>query len=126
MISDPTILYEDSSFVAAVKPFGTICESGPFVESLREKLHCPSLYCVHRLDKVCGGLILFAKSTQASAAFSSLFASGGIAKTYLAVAEGVAEEVSGRMEDLLFHESGRNKTFVVDRVRKGVRSASLE
>ena len=31
MISEPEILFEDDSIVAAVKPFGATSESGPFI-----------------------------------------------------------------------------------------------
>ena len=47
-------------------------------------------------------------------------------KEYLAIVEGVPEPASGRMEDLLFHDRGKNRTYVVKRPRKGVKEAVLE
>ena len=47
-------------------------------------------------------------------------------KIYLAVLRGVPEAPEAALEDLLFHDSRTNKTFVVDRPRKGVREAKLD
>ncbi len=126
MINEPEILFEDDLIVAAVKPFGATSESGPFTDSVKTAAHCPSLYSVHRLDKACGGLIIYAKDPASAAKFSSLFAGNGIVKTYLAVTERAPEAEHGRLDDLLFHDAAKNKTYVVDRIRKGVKQASLE
>ena len=48
------------------------------------------------------------------------------AKAYFAVTEGVPEEKEGRLEDLLFKDKQKNKSYVVKRERKGVRRASLD
>ena len=49
-----------------------------------------------------------------------------IDKVYLAVVEGNPAEDRGVYEDLLFKDSRKNKSFVVKRLRKGVKKASLE
>ena len=46
-------------------------------------------------------------------------------KTYLAVCEGEFLEKEGIMQDLLFKDSKKNKSFVVKRERKGVKKAVL-
>ena len=46
-------------------------------------------------------------------------------KEYLAVVRGIPEEPDGVLEDLLFRDAQHNKTFVVQRMRKGVRPAKL-
>ena len=46
-------------------------------------------------------------------------------KEYLCVCEGEFENTEGVMEDLLFKDSKKNKSFVVKRERKGVRKAKL-
>ena len=46
-------------------------------------------------------------------------------KEYLAVVSGCPPEPSGVMEDLLYHDVRRNKSFVVDRKRGGVKQAKL-
>ncbi|MBE7049248.1 MAG: RNA pseudouridine synthase [Ruminococcaceae bacterium] len=58
--------------------------------------------------------------------FSKLSENKEIDKTYIAVIEGVPDEKAGVLEDLLFKDSAKNKSFVVKRMRKGVKKASLE
>ena len=45
-------------------------------------------------------------------------------KEYLAIVHGICEE-EGEMRDLLFHRQAGNKSFVVDRMRNGVKEARL-
>ena len=49
-----------------------------------------------------------------------------IDKVYLAVVEGKPSDDRGVYEDLLFKDSAKNKSYVVKRMRKGVKKASLE
>ena len=49
-----------------------------------------------------------------------------IKKEYLAVVCGKPEKESDVLQDLLFKDSTKNKSFVVKRMRKGVKKASLE
>ena len=46
-------------------------------------------------------------------------------KTYLAVVHGEPEEKSGEMRDLLFHDKIKNKSYVTDKKRAGVKEAVL-
>ncbi|HUP48979.1 MAG TPA: RluA family pseudouridine synthase [Thermoanaerobaculia bacterium] len=50
-----------------------------------------TIFLVHRLDTPASGAVLFARSREAAARLSALFASGEIRKTYLAVVEGVLD-----------------------------------
>lgn len=53
------------------------------------------LFAVHRLDKVTSGLILFARSSDAAASLSALFASRQIEKYYLALSCGKVAKKQG-------------------------------
>ena len=46
-------------------------------------------------------------------------------KEYLAVVAGRMEEKSATLTDLLFKDSSKNKSFVVKRMRRGVKEATL-
>ena len=46
-------------------------------------------------------------------------------KEYLAIAHGAPEEKTAVLEDLLFRDTRKNKSYVVKRERKGVKKASL-
>lgn len=70
--------------------------------------------------------MVYARTKFAAAKFSKKIADNrDFAKTYVAVCEGVFEEQSGTMEDLLFKDSRKNKSFVVKKERKGVKKALL-
>lgn len=69
--------------------------------------------------------MVFARSKQAAAKLGALIAQGQLKKEYLALVHGCPEEKTGRMEDLLWKDSRKNKVFVVKRQRAGVRSAAL-
>ena len=83
------------------------------------------IYPVHRLDRAVGGLMVYAKRKDAAGALSGLIASGRLEKRYLACASGCPEEKEGIYRDLLFKDSGKNKSYVVKRMRKGVKEAEL-
>lgn len=80
------------------------------------------VYPVHRLDREVPGLMVFAKTGEAAAFLSQ---PDRLTKEYRAVCEGCPEKKEGYLEDLLFHDRNRNKTYVVKRERKGVKPAKL-
>lgn len=123
---DIKILYEDKHIIACIKPVGVLSQGGKAAnmpELLKE--HC-EVFPVHRLDKEVGGVMVFAKTHTAAGKMSALIAEGKTAKEYYAVVCGEPENKSGAFEDLLFKDSIKNKSYVVDRMRKGVKKASLE
>ena len=118
------ILYENSEIVFCVKPQGFSSEKD-MPDHLKEQLGC-DIYTLHRLDNPVGGVMVYAKTKDAAAKFSKKISENtDFEKTYLTVCEGVFEEKNGIMEDLLFKDSSKNKSFVVKKERKGVKKASL-
>lgn len=128
------ILFEDNYIAVCFKPSGIISQStdgGNDMISLLnshfsengEKTHA---YPVHRLDRETAGIMVYAKSAKAAAVLSKQAEQNQIKKRYYAVVNGIPEEKTGILEDLLFRDKQKNKTYVVKRMRKGVRSASLE
>ena len=69
--------------------------------------------------------MLFAKTPAAAAALSRQVREGTVDKEYLALVSGMPDPPAGRMEDLLYHDARRNKTFPVTSPRRGVRRAAL-
>ena len=53
------------------------------------------LYAVHRLDTLTSGLIILAKSSQAAAEFTRMFAAHTVQKYYLALAKGKPKKKQG-------------------------------
>ena len=118
------IVYQDNAILVCRKPAGISSEAGGLPEQLKEATGSSEIYCVHRLDRETGGLMVYARTKQAAAALSSAITAGKMDKRYLAVVEGEAPE-SGHLEDLLYHDVKRNKSYVVTRQRRGVRDAAL-
>jgi 23S rRNA pseudouridine1911/1915/1917 synthase len=81
---------------------------------------------VHRLDTTTGGAMIYSKREDMTGKLSALVRSGDYKKTYLAVIHGVPEESEGEMRDLLFHDKMKNKSYVCDKKRAGVKEAVLK
>ena len=117
------ILYQTKDVVVCIKPVGVDSEKG--MPGLLAEAMGGSFYPVHRLDQGVGGLMVFARSPKAAAELSALIAQGQLSKEYLALVHGCPEDTEGRMEDLLWKDSRKNKVYVVSRQRAGVKKAAL-
>lgn len=122
------ILFENKDFLVCEKSVGISTQSTPDSSGLADEAAALFGYSavINRLDTAVGGAVLIAKNKSSASALSKLAENRLIDKTYLAVAEGIPENKSGIFEDLLFKDSSKNKSFVVKRMRKGVKKASLE
>ena len=119
------ILYRDKYLAVAVKPIGVSSEDG-MSELIKEQLGAEYVGTVHRLDKNVGGIIVYSLDKAVTGKLTAILADKDkTVKEYLAVLCGKPEAPSGTLTDLLFHDTRTNKTFVVDRMRKGVKEASL-
>ncbi len=124
------IVFEDKSIIVCIKPVG--------IQSQRESTgresmitllsaHCGcEVYPLHRLDRDVGGIMVYAKTKAAAAFLSREIAEHRFKKEYIALVHGAPNPEKGEMRDLLFKDSRKNKSFVVDRMRKGVKEALLE
>lgn len=83
------------------------------------------VFPIHRLDKNVGGCMVYARTPRAAAALSRAVQEGAMQKEYVALVHGTPPE-QGDWQDLLWKDSGKNKVFVVQRERKGVKAARLE
>lgn len=117
------ILFSDRDIVPCVKPVGLDSEI-QMPAALKETLG-GEIYPVHRLDKNVGGVMIFARTQAAAASLSKAIQEGKLIKEYVALVHGNPPE-SGDWEDLLWKDSGKNKVFVVKRMRGGVKKARLE
>jgi len=118
------ILYEDEQLAVCIKPNGVDSERG-VPELLSEALD-GEFFCVHRLDKPTGGVMVYARTREAAAVLSASFAEGRTQKQYLAAVQGAPEEERGSFRDLLYHDAARGKSYVVQRPRRGVKEALLD
>ena len=123
------ILFEDADILVCIKPAGYLSEDSEAERSLpraiAEERALAELFAVHRLDREVSGVMVYAKSKTAAAKLSAQVADRSFEKEYLAVVEGVPTDDEATLTDLLFKDSRKNKSFVVDRKRAGVKEASL-
>ena len=132
-MDNPVILYEDAHLVVCCKPVNWLSEDDGSVKCmprwLREQYHAAGkpdyIATVHRLDKVTGGVMVFSRRKEVTGRLAALIAEHRITKEYLAVLRGHPEKEEDTLTDLLFRDAAHNKSFVVQRMRKGVREARL-
>ncbi len=127
------ILYETKNLIVVVKPAGVLSEESGNKQSvplllrrmfLEKGAKDPRFFTVHRLDRDVGGVMVLAKNSPTAGELSAKIAARQAEKEYFAVVKGLPPE-EGVLEDLLFRDSKSGKTYVVDRMRTGVKEARL-
>ena len=116
------ILHSESDFVVCIKPVGVDAEHD--LPKLLQETLGGEIFTLHRLDKNVGGVMVYARTKPAAAALSKTITQGEMVKEYVALVHG-APPPEGDWEDLLFKDSRKNKVFVVNRQRNGVKAARL-
>ena len=128
------ILYEDKYLLVCEKPVGLESQiSSKNKEDLptlladyrRDRGEDSYIGVVHRLDTATGGAMIYSKREDMTGKLSALVQSGDYSKIYLAVIHGVPELSEGEMRDLLYHDKMKNKSFVCEKKRAGVKEAIL-
>lgn len=124
------ILLADDDIVIIKKDAGILSQpdrSGK-EDSIPDRLNADGMAVkpVHRLDRDTGGVMVYARSDRAAAVLSATLAQHDrFCKEYLAVVNGVPVPLSATLEDWLYHDARKNKSFTVKKQRRGVRYASL-
>ena len=124
----PKILYEDTHLLLIEKPVGIPsqeAEGDCVPRRLTERGF--SVKVVHRLDKPTGGVMVYARTNQAASKLSAIVGQHDLfQKEYFAVVQGCPDATEGTYTDLLYHDVRKNKSYVVNRRRNGVREAKLD
>lgn len=116
------ILYSDAQLAVCIKPVGV--DSEHQMPALLQQALGGDMFPVHRLDLNVGGVMVYARTRPAAAALSRAIQAGSFVKEYLAQVHGQPPQ-SGDWQDLLWKDSRKNKVFVVQRQRAGVKAARL-
>ncbi len=129
------ILYQDKYLLLCEKEAGENSQfsNNEAIKNLPERLsehlrasgEADYIGLVHRLDVTTGGVILYSRMPSMTGKLSELVQNKEYEKTYLCVVHGIPEQRDGELCDLLFHDKQKNKTYVVSRERRGVKTASL-
>ena len=126
------ILYKSKNAVVIYKEPGIPSQSDPSgdpdamtltSEQLLSDGENHSLWLIHRLDRVVGGVLVFARNKKYAAILSEYVKDRLLTKEYYAVVDGEAE--SKTLENLLCRDARAGKAFISDRARNGVKTAKL-
>ncbi len=117
------ILYQDTQIAVCCKPVGLEAEKQ--VPQMLGEILGGVFFPVHRLDQNVGGVMVYARTKQAASDLSRQIQQGAFVKEYVAAVHGTPPD-NGLWTDLLFKDSRKNKVFVVDKLRAGVKEAKLE
>ncbi len=100
------VLYEDNHIIVVVKPVNILSQSDItgdddmltlIKEYIKEKYHKPGnvyLGLVHRLDRVVGGVMVFAKTSKAASRLFNSIRENTFHKTYLAIVYGKVDNTN--------------------------------
>lgn len=120
------ILYHDAAVAVCVKPVGAECERElPALLARALGGQAEDFFCVHRLDRVVGGVMVYARTAKSAAALSLETQQRTLQKEYLAVCAGVPEPPEGELRDWLYRDSVKARAYVVKAQRRGVKEAAL-
>lgn len=124
------ILMEDPYFIILNKPGGWLAQSDlekqSSLHSLTEKWCGHPLKVIHRIDRPSSGILVYAKGKKAAMNLSLQWKNRTIQKTYLAVTPKSKRFVKGEMDDFLWHNKKKNKSYVVEHKDDGAKEALLK
>jgi RluA family pseudouridine synthase len=113
------ILHQDAAVIAVDKPAGlsTAPERGGrrecLLERLRDEVPDGSIHLVHRIDKPCSGVVVFARSRADKRTLTAEFAARRVVKDYLALVSGHVEDAPRILDAPLAARRGRDARVVV-------------
>ena len=134
-IKQPEIIYEDEAIIVCRKEAGVAVQTAragqadvvSLLKNYRAKKK-EELYIglIHRLDQPVEGVMVFAKTPQATAKLSAQVSSRSMEKEYLAVTTGVPEPQKGELRDWLLRDGKTNTSAVVARGTSQAKEAVLD
>lgn len=132
------VLYEDNHIIVVVKPFNLPTQEDSSGDSdllnkvkeyIRVKYNKPGeayIGLVHRLDRVAGGVMVFARTSKAASRLSKQIRDREFTKEYITVVEGKPKAEKGLMQDYLLKDSNTNTVSVVPKNKKDAKEALLK
>lgn len=131
------ILYEDNHIIIINKKSGEIVQGDktgdtPLSEILKayikERDSKPGnvfMGVVHRLDRPVSGVVVFAKTSKALSRLNTMFASGGVHKTYWAVSRNLPPKPEDELKNWIKSIEKNNKSYAYDSPVEGAKEARL-
>jgi len=118
------ILYEDNHLIVVEKKPGILSQSDKtndmdmltiIKKYLKEKYNKPGnvyLGLVHRLDRMVGGVMVFAKTSKAASRLSEQIRNKSFKKEYMCIVKGILDIKEGHLENYLVKDNKTNKSSV--------------
>ena len=118
------VLYEDNHILVVEKPVGILSQADATKDDdmvnllksyLKEKYQKPGnvyLGLVHRLDRMVGGVMVFAKTSKAARRLSLEIQNHELIKEYRAVINGQMGPLKGSLKDYLKKDESKNITVI--------------
>ncbi len=139
-MQDLKILYEDNHIIVVVKNPGIPVQADKtgdmdmltiIKEYIKEKYKKPGnvyLGLVHRLDRMVGGVMVFAKTSKAASRISEYIRQKNVKKKYFAIVNGYLpiSDNNIKLNDYLVKNERLNMSRVVEKGYKGSKEAILE
>lgn len=132
------VLYEDNHIIIVYKESGEIVQGDktgdrPLSETVKDwikaKYNKPGnvfLGVVHRLDRPVAGIVVFGKTSKATARLSKMFREGNVHKTYWAIVQGCPNTPSAELTNWIVRNERINKSFVCNSDADGAKKAILD
>lgn len=130
------VIYEDNHVIVVVKPVGVVVQAdasghpdllNDLKEYRRVRENKPGnvfVGLVHRLDRMVGGVMVFAKTSKAASRLSDQVRTRRLRKEYLAIIRS-SEAMGGELEDYMYKDAATNTSMVVHRSHPGAKHARL-
>lgn len=131
------ILFSDNHLIAVNKLSSEIVQGDktgdvPLSENVKiyvkAKFNKPGnvyLGVIHRIDRPVSGAVLFARTDKALSRMNKLIHDRNIKKKYYAIVRNRPPKEEDRIENYLWKNEEKNKSFVVDAANKGAQKAEL-
>jgi 23S rRNA pseudouridine1911/1915/1917 synthase len=134
--AEPAIIFEDNHLVVVIKPQNVpVCPDSSGDPNLLDQIKAylaqktgkARAFCglVHRLDRVTGGVMVFAKTSKSAARLCDQIKSGEFEKTYLAAVIGTPQSRDGTLVNHLLKNAAKNTVEIVPSATTGAKRAEL-
>lgn len=137
MMNELEVIHEDNHLIVVNKQPSQIVQGDKtgdvtlpdlIKDFLKKKYNKPgNVFCgvVHRLDRPTSGVLVYAKTSKALSRLNEQFKDRSTKKVYWAVVENLPKSKEGILTDYLLKNEKQNKSYVVDKDRKGAKEAKL-
>jgi len=129
--SELSVIHEDNQIIVVIKSQGMPTQADAsgdldLLTNVKDYLGGKFVGLVHRLDRVTGGVMVFAKTSKAASRLAEQMQNNGFEKTYHAIVQGAPKKREETLVNYLLKNEAKNTVQVVPSATKGAKRAELE